>query len=99
MPCVQSAHRRDQADLAVRERRAGLGEARVRAVLGRYPDLSATDVAERTAMDKVAVSRAVTSLLAEIANAAHCPAIAGGNLSSGNGAGVLTTNESLSFTN
>lgn len=39
-------------------------EWRILAVLGRYPDLSATDVAERTAMDKVAVSRAVTSLLA-----------------------------------
>jgi DNA-binding MarR family transcriptional regulator len=39
-------------------------EWRILAVLGRYPDLSATEVAERTAMDKVAVSRAVTSLLA-----------------------------------
>ena len=37
-------------------------EWRVMAVLGRYPDLSATEVAERTAMDKVAVSRALTSL-------------------------------------
>ena len=36
---------------------------RILAVLGRFPDLSATEVAERTAMDKVAVSRAVTSLL------------------------------------
>jgi DNA-binding MarR family transcriptional regulator len=45
--------------------RFGLGvtEWRVLAVLGRYPDLSATEVAERTAMDKVAVSRAVTALL------------------------------------
>ena len=34
------------------------------AVLARYPDLSAIEVAERTAMDKVAVSRAVQSLLA-----------------------------------
>jgi DNA-binding MarR family transcriptional regulator len=33
------------------------------AVLGRYPDLSAGEVALRTAMDKVAVSRAVASLL------------------------------------
>ena len=32
-------------------------------MLGRYPDLSATQVAERTAMDKVAVSRAVAGLL------------------------------------
>lgn len=37
---------------------------RILAVLGRFPALSATEVAERTAMDKVAVSRAVTSLLA-----------------------------------
>ena len=43
----------------------GVTEWRVMAVLGRYPDLSATEVAERTAMDKVAVSRAVTSLLAD----------------------------------
>ena len=33
------------------------------AVLGRYPDLSANQVAQRTAMDKVAVSRAVAKLL------------------------------------
>src|SRR4051812_43616878 len=33
------------------------------AVLGRYPDLSAGEVAQRTAMDKVAVSRAGASLL------------------------------------
>ena len=39
-------------------------EWRVIAVLARYPDLSAVEVAERTAMDKVAVSRAVTHLLA-----------------------------------
>ena len=39
-------------------------EWRILAVLGRYPGLSATQLAERTAMDKVAVSRAVTSLLA-----------------------------------
>jgi DNA-binding MarR family transcriptional regulator len=38
-------------------------EWRVIAVLGRYPDLSANAVAERTAMDKVAVSRAVARLL------------------------------------
>jgi DNA-binding MarR family transcriptional regulator len=38
-------------------------EWRVLAVLGRYPDLSASEVAERTAMDKVAVSRAVASLI------------------------------------
>ena len=38
-------------------------EWRVMAVLGRYPGLSAREVAGRTAMDKVAVSRAVASLL------------------------------------
>lgn len=37
---------------------------RVIAVLARYPGLSAIEVAERTAMDKVAVSRAVQGLLA-----------------------------------
>ena len=37
-------------------------EWRVMAVLGRYPGLSAAEVAERTAMDKVAVSRAVSRL-------------------------------------
>jgi len=41
----------------------GVTEWRVMAVLGRYPDLSANEVAHRTAMDKVAVSRAVASLL------------------------------------
>ena len=38
-------------------------EWRVMAVLGRYPGLSANKVAQRTAMDKVAVSRAVARLL------------------------------------
>lgn len=47
------------------EREFGLSipEWRVIAVLARYPNLSAVEVAERTAMDKVAVSRAVQSLL------------------------------------
>jgi DNA-binding MarR family transcriptional regulator len=47
------------------QKRFGLAitEWRVMAVLGRYPDLSANEVAERTAMDKVAVSRAVARLL------------------------------------
>ena len=36
---------------------------RVLAVLGRYPGLSAGEVAERTAMDKVAVSRAMAKLI------------------------------------
>lgn len=39
-------------------------EWRVIAVLGQSPGLSARDVAKRTAMDKVQVSRAVQSLLA-----------------------------------
>jgi len=38
-------------------------EWRVLAVLGRYEGLSAREVAERTAMDKVAVSRAVAELM------------------------------------
>lgn len=48
------------------EREFGLTipEWRVLAVLARYPELSAIEVAERTAMDKVAVSRAVRRLLA-----------------------------------
>ncbi len=41
----------------------GITEWRVVAVLGRYSGLSANEVAERTAMDKVAVSRAVALLL------------------------------------
>ena len=47
-------------------RRFGIGvtEWRVLAVLGRYRGLSANAVAARTAMDKVAVSRAVARLLA-----------------------------------
>lgn len=39
-------------------------EWRVIAVLGRYPGVSASEVAQRTAMDKVAVSRAVNRLVA-----------------------------------
>lgn len=47
------------------DRRFGLTipEWRVIAVLGRFPGLSAVEVAERTLMDKVAVSRAVAKLL------------------------------------
>ncbi|MFS1525956.1 MarR family winged helix-turn-helix transcriptional regulator [Microbulbifer sp. 2304DJ12-6] len=36
---------------------------RVMAILGRFPDLSAAELVEQTAMDKVAISRAVSSLL------------------------------------
>ena len=38
-------------------------EWRVIAIVGRFPGLSAVEVAERTVMDKVAVSRAVTKLV------------------------------------
>lgn len=38
-------------------------EWRVIAIVGRYPGASATDVAQQSAMDKVAVSRAVKNLL------------------------------------
>ena len=41
----------------------GITEWRVMAVLGLVPGLSAGEVAERTAMDKVAVSRAVARLI------------------------------------
>lgn len=49
------------------QQRFGLGipQWRVMAVLGRFPDLSATEVAGKTAMDKVTVSRAVNGLLAD----------------------------------
>jgi len=47
------------------EKRFGVSvpEWRVIAILGRYPGLSAVEVADRTLMDKVAVSRAVTKLI------------------------------------
>lgn len=38
-------------------------EWRVIAILGRFPEVSATEVAQRSAMDKVAISRAVRRLL------------------------------------
>lgn len=38
-------------------------EWRVIAILGRFPGISAVEVAERTLMDKVAVSRAVSKLI------------------------------------
>lgn len=41
----------------------GVTEWRIVAVLGLSPELSAGDVAQRTAMDKVAVSRAIASLI------------------------------------
>jgi len=36
---------------------------RILAVLGRYPGLTASEIVERTAMDKVAISRAVKNLV------------------------------------
>lgn len=47
------------------EDRYGLSvtEWRVIAIVGRYPGASATEVAQRSAMDKVAISRAVRRLL------------------------------------
>jgi DNA-binding MarR family transcriptional regulator len=49
----------------VYEKRFGVSipEWRVIAILGRYPGLSAVEVADRTLLDKVAVSRAVTKLI------------------------------------
>jgi len=49
-------HYSERFDLSVHE-------WRVMAVLGRYPHLSANDIAQRTAMDKVQVSRAVRRLM------------------------------------
>ena len=59
------SNRVSSAIARVYSERFGLGvtEWRVMAVLGRYPDLSANEVAQRTAMDKVAVSRAVARLV------------------------------------
>jgi DNA-binding MarR family transcriptional regulator len=54
----------DIARLYAQRWNLGITEWRVLAVLGRHDDLSAREVAERTAMDKVAVSRAIASLLA-----------------------------------
>jgi DNA-binding MarR family transcriptional regulator len=51
------------ADTYARQFGIGITEWRVIAVLGREPGLSANAVAERTAMDKVAVSRALSRLL------------------------------------
>jgi DNA-binding MarR family transcriptional regulator len=50
---------------AAYEERFGLTipEWRVMAMLAQYPNISAVDVADRTAMDKVAVSRAVQALM------------------------------------
>ncbi|MBS0515128.1 MAG: winged helix-turn-helix transcriptional regulator [Proteobacteria bacterium] len=50
------------ADIYERRFALSIAEWRVMAVLGRYEGLSAREVAERTAMDKVAISRALTRL-------------------------------------
>jgi DNA-binding MarR family transcriptional regulator len=52
------------ADLYERQFALSVTEWRVMAVLGRYDGLAAREVAERTAMDKVAVSRALARLIA-----------------------------------
>ena len=59
------SNRISQSIARIYQQRFGLDvtEWRIMAVLGRYPDLSAVEVAERTAMDKVAISRAVARLL------------------------------------
>jgi DNA-binding MarR family transcriptional regulator len=59
------SNRISQAIARIYEERFGLDvtEWRIMAVLGRFPDLSASEVAERTAMDKVAISRGVARLL------------------------------------
>ena len=51
----------------VYQQRFGLSipQWRVMAALGRFPGLSANEVAEKTAMDKVTVSRAVAGMLAD----------------------------------
>lgn len=59
------SNRLSQGIAATYEERYGLSvtEWRVIAIIGRYPGLSATEVAQRSAMDKVAISRAVRRLL------------------------------------
>jgi len=53
------------ADIYERRFALSIAEWRVMAVLGRYEGLSAREVAERTAMDKVAISRALARLIAD----------------------------------
>jgi DNA-binding MarR family transcriptional regulator len=59
------SNRISQAIARIYQQRFGLDvtEWRIMAVLGRFPGLSAGEVAERTAMDKVAISRGVARLL------------------------------------
>lgn len=51
------------AQIYQKDHRISIPEWRVMAVLGRYPGLTASEVCERTVMDKVTVSRAVKQLL------------------------------------
>ena len=53
-----AASYRDKFDITVTE-------WRILAVLGRYPGLTASEVVERTAMDKVAIHRAVKTLMSK----------------------------------
>lgn len=59
------SHSVSRSIASIYERRfsVSIPEWRVIAIVGRFPDLSAVEVAERTVMDKVAVSRAVTKLI------------------------------------
>lgn len=59
------SNRISQGIASTYDQRFGLSvtEWRVIAILGRYPGISATEVARRSAMDKVAISRAVRTLL------------------------------------
>lgn len=54
---------RDLAALYTEKFNINPSEWKVMAVLSRFPDISAAEVAAHTAMDKVAVSRAVNSLI------------------------------------
>ena len=51
------------AQIYQKNHQLSIPEWRIMAVLGRYPDLTASQLCERTVMDKVTVSRAVNSLL------------------------------------
>ena len=53
-----AASYRDEFDITVTE-------WRILAVLGRYPGLAASEVVDRTAMDKVAIHRAVKTLMSK----------------------------------
>ncbi len=54
------------AQIYQQDHQLNIPEWRVMAVLGRYPGLTASQVCERTVMDKVTVSRAVNTLLEKL---------------------------------